>query len=82
MTNIAMTLRRAGLSLEALLVAFVLAVPGLLGAQHGTDAQLSAKPTPFPVCIDDSDCVKMGEGNKYACFQVKQAPRTEGSAWR
>jgi hypothetical protein len=26
-------------------------------------------PTPFPVCIDDSDCVKLGEGNKFACFQ-------------
>jgi hypothetical protein len=26
-------------------------------------------PTPFPVCIDDSDCVKLGEGDKFACFQ-------------
>lgn len=26
-------------------------------------------PTPFPVCIDDSDCVKLGKGDKFACFQ-------------
>lgn len=37
-------------------------------AQSGAQAQTAA-PTPFPVCIDDSDCVKLGEGNKYACFQ-------------
>ena len=29
-------------------------------------------PTPLPVCIDDSDCEKLREGNKYACFQVLQ----------
>lgn len=40
-----------------------------IAAQAQIDSQLHAKPTPFPVCIDDSDCLKMGEGNKYACFQ-------------
>ena len=30
----------------------------------------SPAPTPFPVCIDDSDCVKLGKGDKFACFQV------------
>jgi len=29
----------------------------------------SPAPTPFPVCIDDSDCVKLGKGDKFACFQ-------------
>jgi hypothetical protein len=43
---------------------------GVRGAQAHSDLQGQVKPTPFPVCIDDSDCLKMGEGNKYACFQV------------
>ena len=44
---------------------------GAYGAQAHSDLQGQVKPTPFPVCIDDSDCLKMGEGNKYACFQVR-----------
>lgn len=42
-----------------------------LGAQSQmAQVQLALPaPTPFPVCIDDSDCEKLGEGNKYACFQ-------------
>jgi len=39
-------------------------------AQTGTLSQIQApSPTPFPVCIDDSDCVKLGKGDKFACFQ-------------
>ena len=44
---------------------------GTEAAQAHLDSQSGVKPTPFPVCIDDSDCLKMGEGNKYACFQVR-----------
>jgi hypothetical protein len=45
---------------------------GADAAQAHLDSQSGGvKPTPFPVCIDDSDCLKMGEGNKYACFQVR-----------
>lgn len=42
------------------------------GAQHQTQmaSQIQGPPpTPFPVCIDDSDCVKLGKGDKFACFQ-------------
>ena len=28
------------------------------------------KSAPFKICIDDSDCQKIGEGDKFACFQV------------
>lgn len=39
-------------------------------AQTKVVSQISQpKPTPFPVCIDDSDCEKLGQGNKFACFQ-------------
>ena len=32
-------------------------------------------------CIDDSDCQKLGEGSKYACFAVRaQGPRAQ-RAW-
>ena len=27
---------------------------------------------PLSTCIDDSDCVKLGEGNKYRCFMVSR----------
>ena len=47
------------------------AISGVLGAQNKPHNQLQApSPTPFPVCIDDSDCVKLGKGDKFACFQV------------
>ena len=26
-------------------------------------------------CIDDSDCQKLGEGSKYACFLVRPPPK-------
>ena len=29
------------------------------------------KSTPFKICIDDSDCLKIGQGDKFACFQVR-----------
>jgi len=46
------------------------AISGVLGAQNKPHNQLQApSPTPFPVCIDDSDCVKLGKGDKFACFQ-------------
>lgn len=39
-------------------------------AAQNTNSQIQApSPTPFPVCIDDSDCVKLGKGDKFACFQ-------------
>lgn len=39
-------------------------------AQTQMSSQIKApSPTPFPVCIDDSDCVKLGKGDKFACFQ-------------
>ena len=41
-------------------------------AAQNTNSQIQApSPTPFPVCIDDSDCVKLGKGDKFACFQVR-----------
>lgn len=39
-----------------------------VAAQTRIAAQ-TVKPTPFSVCIDDSDCSKLGQGSKYACFQ-------------
>lgn len=38
----------------------------------GSMSVMSTKPnsSPFTVCIDDSDCQKLGQGDKYACFQV------------
>ena len=55
------------------LVALVLALfcLGSEAAQASIESQSHVKPTPFPVCIDDSDCLKIGEGNKYVCFQVR-----------
>jgi len=53
-------------------VAFLALGSGLssaLAAQTQLNSQLSPSPTPFPVCIDDSDCVKLGAGDKFACFQ-------------
>merc|ERR1711860_183971 len=44
----------------------------MLSSVEGAQSQLQAqtvRPTPFPVCIDDSDCSKLGQGTKYACFQ-------------
>ena len=31
---------------------------------------ISKKNPPFTVCIDDSDCQKLNQGDKFACFQV------------
>lgn len=43
---------------------------GCQAAQSHMASQLPMpSPTPFPVCIDDSDCVKLGKGDKFACFQ-------------
>ena len=33
------------------------------------------KSTPFKICIDDSDCLKIGEGDKFACFQVRNVAK-------
>ena len=49
----------------------------ILGVCFGTRGVLGPSwgsvlgPTAFPVCIDDSDCVKLGKGDKFACFQVR-----------
>ena len=61
-----------GIQMLAFLVAFSAIVNQCFGAQtQRASLQLpEASPTPFPVCIDDSDCVKLGEGDKFACFQV------------
>ena len=64
------------------LLALVLALfcLGSEAAQASIESQSPVRPTPFPVCIDDSDCLKIGEGNKYACFQVRDLElRTFGS---
>jgi len=46
------------------------AISSSFAAQVSTDTQIKApSPTPFPVCIDDSDCIKLGKGDKFACFQ-------------
>ena len=52
-----------------LALAVLVPTPGALAAQTGIQAQ-TVKPTPFSVCIDDSDCNSLGQGSKYACFQV------------
>ena len=45
----------------------------IFAAQTQMSSQILApSPTPFPVCIDDSDCVKLGKGDKFACFQVRK----------
>ena len=45
----------------------------IFAAQTQMSSQVKApSPTPFPVCIDDSDCVKLGKGDKFACFQVRK----------
>jgi hypothetical protein len=36
--------------------------------------------SPFTVCIDDSDCQKLGQGDKYACFQFLCYPWKDDSA--
>jgi len=56
---------------KALALFLALFCVGSEAAQASIESQSPVRPTPFPVCIDDSDCLKMGEGNKYACFQVK-----------
>ena len=33
-------------------------------------------------CIDDSDCQKLGEGSKYACFLVRTLKLKEGQRRR
>ena len=66
-----------GIQMLAFLVAFSAIVNQCFGAQtqRAPNIQLpEASPTPFPVCIDDSDCVKIGEGDKFACFQVYFQP--------
>lgn len=50
------------------LSAFAPSLPGAKAAQATSRTQ-SVRPTPFSVCIDDSDCSKLGQGTKYACFQ-------------
>jgi len=50
------------------LASLVLAPEPVRSAQATLKDQ-GVKPTPFPVCIDDSDCSKLGQGTKYACFQ-------------
>ena len=63
-----------GLSYQVL--ALLLAFSALVNLAFGAQSQLvsqqlpQAGPTPFPVCIDDSDCIKLGKGDKFACFQV------------
>lgn len=37
------------------------------------------KASPFSVCIDDSDCLKLGQGDKYACFQFLCYPWKDDS---
>jgi hypothetical protein len=37
------------------------------------------KSTPFKICIDDSDCLKIGEGDKFACFQFLCYPWQDDS---
>ena len=61
-----------GHQIVAVLVAFSALVTVSLGAQSKMASQQlpAASPTPFPVCIDDSDCIKLGKGDKFACFQV------------
>ena len=64
---------RQSVSNQALALFLALFCIGARAAQASIDDQSlmsSVRPTPFPVCIDDSDCLKLGEGNKYACFQV------------
>ena len=39
------------------------------------------KSTPFKICIDDSDCLKIGEGDKFACFQVRNAAKISLSSF-
>lgn len=60
-----------GHQIVAVLVAFSALVTVSLGAQSKMASQQlpAASPTPFPVCIDDSDCIKLGKGDKFACFQ-------------
>ena len=53
------------------LASLVLAPEPVRSAQATLKDQ-GVKPTPFPVCIDDSDCSKLGQGTKYACFQVRK----------
>jgi len=36
--------------------------------------------SPFKICIDDSDCLKIGEGDKFACFQFLCYPWEDDSA--
>ena len=52
------------------------AVPGALARANQEKAGKNGvmvtdkQSSPFTICIDDSDCQKLGQGDKYACFQV------------
>jgi len=63
----------------SLVLALAVLVPTpALAAQTGIQAQ-TVKPTPFSVCIDDSDCNSLGQGSKYACFQYLCYPWKDDS---
>ena len=55
----------------------VSALPGVSARANqekvGSNNLMTTKPnkSPFEICIDDSDCLKLGQGDKYACFQVR-----------
>jgi len=61
--------------MEAFANSVLLALVAFSAAAFAAQTQMASQiiqppaPTPFPVCIDDSDCVKLGKGDKFACFQ-------------
>lgn len=45
----------------------------------GSKNNVSPNSSPFTVCIDDSDCQKLKQGDKYACFQFRCYPWKDDS---
>jgi len=63
----------------------VSALPGVSARANqekvGSNNLMTTKPnkSPFEICIDDSDCLKLGQGDKYACFQFLCYPWKDDS---
>lgn len=68
-----------------ILTVSVSALPGASARANqqptGNNGLVSTKrnSSPFTICIDDSDCLKLGQGDKYACFQFLCYPWKDDS---
>ena len=66
-----LSVKSAVITLVVVMSMFAPTVLPSVGAAQASLRDQSPRPTPFKVCIDDSDCAQLGQGNKLACFQVR-----------